>query len=39
MYLNALLPVAIGCFFLLDDKHRLPFRRPPLPQPADLTAK
>jgi lipopolysaccharide export system permease protein len=39
MYLNALLPVAIGCFFLLDDKHRLPFRRPPLPQPAELTAK
>jgi lipopolysaccharide export system permease protein len=35
MYLNAFLPVAIGCFFLLDDKHRLPSRRALLPQSAE----
>jgi lipopolysaccharide export system permease protein len=35
MYVNAVLPVAIGGFFLLDDKRRLPSRRAPLPQPAE----
>jgi lipopolysaccharide export system permease protein len=39
MYLNAFLPVAIGCFFLLDDKHRLPSRRAPLTQSVEWTAK
>ncbi len=35
MYLNAMLPVAIGCFFLFDDNRRLSLRRSPLPQPAE----
>jgi len=34
MYVNALLPVAIGGFFLLDEKHRSPSGRMPLPQSA-----
>jgi len=29
MYLNALLPIAIGCIFLLDDNRRLTLRRAP----------
>jgi len=31
MYLNALLPVVIGCFFLFNDNHRLTARRSLLP--------
>lgn len=34
MYLNALLPIAIGCFFLFDENRRLALRRAPLPRPA-----
>jgi lipopolysaccharide export system permease protein len=34
MYLNALLPVAIGCFFLLDENRRRSVRRAALPHPA-----
>ena len=33
MYLNALLPVAIGCLFLLDENRRLSVRRAALPHP------
>jgi lipopolysaccharide export system permease protein len=35
MYLNALLPVAIGCFFLLDENRRLSVRRAALPHPGE----
>jgi lipopolysaccharide export system permease protein len=35
MYLNALLPVAIGCFFLFNDNHRLTARRSLLPNAAE----
>ncbi len=35
MYLNAVLPVAVGCFFLLDDNRRLSLRRSPLALPAE----
>jgi lipopolysaccharide export system permease protein len=38
MYINALLPVAIGCYFLLDDNRRLSVRRAALPQPAERGA-
>jgi lipopolysaccharide export system permease protein len=34
MYLNALLPVAIGCFFLLDENRRRPLRRSAPPHAA-----
>src|SRR5260221_3734976 len=33
MYLNALLPVAIGCLFLLDENRRLSVRRAALSHP------
>jgi len=31
MYLNALLPVVVGCFFLFNDNYRLTARRNLLP--------
>jgi lipopolysaccharide export system permease protein len=34
MYLNALLPIAIGCLFLFDDNRRLALRRAPAQQAA-----
>jgi lipopolysaccharide export system permease protein len=34
MYLNALLPVVVGCFFLLDDNRRSSVRRSVLPEAA-----
>jgi lipopolysaccharide export system permease protein len=35
MYINALLPVAIGCLFLFDDNRRLTYRGRGLPQLAE----
>jgi hypothetical protein len=35
MYFNALLPVAIGCFFLFNDNHRLTLRRNLVPDAAE----
>ena len=35
MYLNVLLPVAIGCFFLFNDSHRLTARRNLVPETAE----
>jgi hypothetical protein len=35
MYLNVLLPVGIGCFFLFSDNYRLTARRNLVPEAAE----